>query len=73
MTITYITKPTEPERTYPWVGRLDTEYEYTTVLFVGPDEGFCLDSTDKDYLKFRESDNWSEEDFIPCSITLSSL
>ena len=73
MTITYITEPIQPQRTYPWVGKLITEDEYTTVLFTGPKKGFCLDSTDQTNLDDRYCDRWSEEDFIPCTITLSSL
>lgn len=73
MTINYTTKPIQPKRTYPWVGKHTTEDKYTTVLFIGPKHGFCLDSTDSNNMMYRESTNWSEGGFVPCSITLSSL
>ena len=73
MTITYITEPIQPQRTYPWVGKLITEDEYTTVLFLSHKYGFCLDSTDSNNMERRESYTWDEHKFIPCSITLSSL
>jgi hypothetical protein len=73
MTINYTTEPIQPQRTYPWVGRYDTESKYTTVLFLEPKHGFCLDSTDTNNMEYRESHNWDEHKFIPCSITLSSL
>ena len=73
MTITYITEPIKPKQTYPWVGKYTTGDESTTVLFTGPKKGFCLDSTDSTNIDDRESTNWTEQDFIPCSITLSSL
>lgn len=73
MTINYTTKPVNPKQTYPWVGKYTTGDEYTTVLFIGPKHGLCLDSTDPENMEYRESSTWSEKDFIPCSITLSSL
>lgn len=73
MTINYTTEPIKPKQTYPWVGRLDTEGQHTTVLFIAPEQGFCLDSTDKCNIEHRYYDEWDEPKFIPCSITLSSL
>lgn len=73
MTINYTTEPINPKQTYPWVGKYTTGDGYTTVLFIGPEHGFCLDSTDEINLDNRESVDWTEQDFIPCSITLSSL
>ena len=73
MTINYTTEPIKPKQTYPWVGKNTTVDMYTTVLFTGPNEGFCLDSTDLNNMEYRESYNWDEHKFIPCSITLSSL
>jgi hypothetical protein len=73
MTINYTTEPIQPQRTYPWVGKHTREGYYTIVLFVGPNEGFCLDSTDQTNLDDRYSEDWAENEFIPCSITLSSL
>lgn len=73
MTINYSIEPINPKQTYPWVGKCTTEDDHTTVLFTGPNEGFCLDSTDLNNMEYRESYNWDEHKFIPCSITLSSL
>ena len=73
MTINYSIEPINPKQTYPWVGKCTTEDNHTTVLFTGPNEGFCLDSTDLNNMEYRESYNWDEHKFIPCSITLSSL
>ena len=71
MTINYTTEPIKPERTYPWVGMYETN-KRTIVLFTKPGTGFCLDSKDESNI-FLESGNWTENKFIPCSITLSSL
>ena len=74
MTITYITEPIQPQRTYPWVGKSITgDLSDTVVLFIGPGHGFCLHSTESDNMENRESVNWNESKFVPCSITLSSL
>ena len=73
MTITYITEPIQPQRTYPWVGKSTTGDLSDTVLFIGPGHGFCLDSTDQINLDDRYCERWSEDEFVPCSITLSSL
>ena len=73
MTINYTTQPIRPQYTYPWVGKYTVGDTHTTVLFIGPEHGFCLDSTDQINMDDRESTNWNEKDFIPCSITLSSL
>ena len=73
MTINYITEPIQPQRTYPWVGKSTTGDLSDTVLFIGPGHGFCLDSTESDNMENRESVNWNESKFVPCSITLSSL
>ena len=73
MTINYTTEPIKPKQTYPWVGKNTTGDMYTTVLFTGPNEGVCLDSTNQKNLDYRYSRGWAEIGFTPCSITLSSL
>ena len=73
MTINYSIEPINPKQTYPWVGKCTTEDNHTTVLFTGPNEGFCLDSTNQKNLDDRYYRGWAESGFTPCTITLSSL
>lgn len=65
-------KPLIPTPKYPWVGKYVTD-NTTVVLFTEPKCGFCLHSTHPYNEEDRFSNNWDENLFVPCSITLSSL
>lgn len=64
--------PLTPTPKYPWVGKFVTE-DTTVVLFTEYNTGFCLHSTYPENEKDRFSNNWEEQLFVPCSITLSSI
>lgn len=58
---------------YPWVGKTEYSDSTTVVLFTAPGVGVCL-YTSKDNLAGCAYDTkWLEDEFKPCSITLSSI
>lgn len=62
----------EGKREYPYVGITKTNKFETAVQFVGPDEGFCIYSSDPINMQpeNRYSKSWNEEIFIPKSVTM---
>lgn len=64
--------PLSPTPKHPWVGKYVNKYT-TVILFIEPERGFCLHSTDPLNQQNKYADTWDESLFVPCSITLSSL
>ena len=64
---------------YPWVGLWVHGLEQTppkrvVILFTKQHKGICLEDVNSStHFVGKTSETWVEEDFEPCSITLSSL
>lgn len=61
----------QPKSKYPWVGIYENENQKTIVYFIKPKGGVCLYSTE-DNPMHEIVNNWREENFKPCEVTIRS-